>query len=61
MMGSKLLATLTMPWAADGRPTPGVPPVVQDMSLDLAPGSRCLLIGANGAGEEFRQGSKAHF
>lgn len=26
-------------------------PTVRDLSLELPPGSRCLLIGANGAGE----------
>jgi len=36
---------------ADGRPLPGVPPVVQDMSVSLPPGSRCLLVGPNGAGK----------
>lgn len=30
---------------ADGRPLEGVPPVVQDMTASLRPGSRCLLIG----------------
>lgn len=33
---------------ADGRPLPGAPCVVQDMTVQLAPGSRCLLIGPNG-------------
>ncbi|GBF90133.1 ABC transporter I family protein [Raphidocelis subcapitata] len=35
----------------DGRPIPGQPPLITDMTLSLAPGSRCLLIGANGAGK----------
>ena len=35
----------------DGRPLPGVPPVVVDMNLSLPAGSRCLLLGANGAGK----------
>jgi CCR4-NOT complex subunit CAF16 len=35
----------------DGRPIPGQPPLISGMSLDLPPGSRCLLIGANGAGK----------
>ena len=35
----------------DGRPLPGVPPVVVDMHLSLPTGSRCLLLGANGAGK----------
>jgi CCR4-NOT complex subunit CAF16 len=30
---------------------PGCAPSVRDVSLDLPRGSRCLLIGANGAGE----------
>lgn len=38
-------------YAADGRPLPGVPPVVQDMSVQITAGSRCLLIGPNGAGK----------
>jgi len=29
--------------------------VLQDMSLALAPGSRCLLIGANGSGKSVRK------
>lgn len=36
---------------ADGRPIAGQPPLISDMSLSLAPGSRCLLLGANGAGK----------
>lgn len=36
---------------ADGSPAPGSEPVVQDMSMQLLPGQRCLLIGANGAGK----------
>ena len=36
---------------ADGRPIPGIPPVVQGMTLALPRGSRCLLIGGNGAGK----------
>ncbi|KAK9802674.1 hypothetical protein WJX73_004373 [Symbiochloris irregularis] len=35
----------------DGRPLPGVPPVVQNMTVSIARGSRCLLIGPNGAGK----------
>jgi hypothetical protein len=30
---------------------PGCPPSLKDVNLDLPKGSRCLLIGANGAGE----------
>ena len=36
---------------ADGRPIPGVPPVVQGMTIALPRGARCLLIGSNGAGK----------
>jgi CCR4-NOT complex subunit CAF16 len=35
--------SFTYPLSAD--------PTVRDLSLELPPGSRCLLIGANGAGE----------
>jgi len=35
--------TFTYPLASE--------PTVRELSLDLPPGSRCLLIGANGAGE----------
>lgn len=35
----------------DGRPLEGIPPVVQDMTAKLKPGSCCLLIGPNGAGK----------
>ena len=35
----------------DGRPLPGVPPVVEDMSVQIPQGSRVLLIGPNGAGK----------
>jgi CCR4-NOT complex subunit CAF16 len=30
---------------------PGMPPVLQGLNMQLAPGARCLLIGANGAGK----------
>lgn len=36
---------------ADGRPIPGVPPVVQNMSISIPIGARCLLLGSNGAGK----------
>lgn len=36
---------------ADGRPLPGRPPVVQDMTVSLPRGATCLLIGPNGAGK----------
>jgi ABC-type multidrug transport system fused ATPase/permease subunit len=36
---------------ADGRPVPGVPPLIRNLSFALKPGSRCLLLGANGAGK----------
>ena len=35
----------------DGKPLPGVPPVVKDMSLTLPRSSLCLLVGPNGAGK----------
>lgn len=35
--------------SADGRPLPGARSVVQDMNVQMTPGSRCLLIGPNGA------------
>ena len=35
----------------DGRPIPGLPPVVKNMNLKLAPGTCCLLVGPNGAGK----------
>ncbi|GLC46075.1 hypothetical protein PLESTM_001822700 [Pleodorina starrii] len=35
----------------DGRPIPGIPPMLRDLSFSLAPGSTCLLLGANGAGK----------
>ncbi|XP_075265157.1 uncharacterized protein LOC142357394 [Convolutriloba macropyga] len=35
----------------DGRPIPGLPPVVKNMNLKLPPGSCCLLVGPNGAGK----------
>lgn len=35
----------------DGRPLPGVAPVVTDLNLALPRGSRTLLLGANGAGK----------
>ena len=41
----------SMTFCADGRPLPGVPPVVTDMSIKLPAGSRCILVGPNGAGK----------
>lgn len=41
--------TVCAPLTADGRPLPGAPCVVEDMSVQLKPGCRCLLIGPNGA------------
>jgi CCR4-NOT complex subunit CAF16 len=35
----------------DGRPVPGLPPLISGMRLALPPGSRTLLLGANGAGK----------
>ena len=34
---------------------PGSPPVIDDFSLRLPAGSRCLLLGANGAGKAHGQ------
>ena len=34
----------------DGHPPPGSTPLIQDFSLSLYPGDRCLLVGSNGAG-----------
>ncbi|KAK3244132.1 hypothetical protein CYMTET_46245 [Cymbomonas tetramitiformis] len=42
--------TFTYP-AIDGRPLPGVPPMVKDMNLKMYPGQCSLLLGANGAGK----------
>jgi len=35
----------------DGKPKPGIPPVVKGMNLRLPRGSLCLLVGPNGAGK----------
>ncbi|KAL2941731.1 ABC transporter I family member 20 [Bienertia sinuspersici] len=35
----------------DGYPPPGSTPLIQDFSLSLFSGDRCLLVGANGAGK----------
>lgn len=35
----------------DGKPIPGLPPVVQNMNMKLTPGTCCLLVGPNGAGK----------
>ncbi|KAL5981620.1 ABC transporter I member 20 [Asimina triloba] len=35
----------------DGHPPPGSRPLIQDFSLSLNAGDRCLLVGANGAGK----------
>jgi ABC-type multidrug transport system fused ATPase/permease subunit len=43
--------TTTIVPPADGRPVPGVPPLISGMSFALPAGSRCLLLGANGAGK----------
>lgn len=40
-----------IPYSADGRPIPGVPPLLRDLTFSLPPGSTCLLLGANGAGK----------
>ncbi|KAL0454609.1 UNVERIFIED_CONTAM: ABC transporter I family member 20 [Sesamum latifolium] len=35
----------------DGHPPPGSTPLINDFSLALFPGDRCLLVGSNGAGK----------
>ncbi|PWA40044.1 non-intrinsic ABC protein 9 [Artemisia annua] len=35
----------------DGHPPPGSVPLIEDFSLSLKSGERCLLVGANGAGK----------
>ncbi|GAB2229027.1 hypothetical protein Droror1_Dr00023162 [Drosera rotundifolia] len=35
----------------DGHPPPGSIPLIQDFSLTLNAGNRCLLVGSNGAGK----------
>ncbi|KAK3038798.1 hypothetical protein RJ639_027385 [Escallonia herrerae] len=35
----------------DGHPPPGSKPLIDDFSLSLNPGDRCLLVGSNGAGK----------
>ncbi|GKV05844.1 hypothetical protein SLEP1_g17804 [Rubroshorea leprosula] len=35
----------------DGKPPPGSTPVIDDFSLTLNAGDRCLLVGSNGAGK----------
>ncbi|KAG2487694.1 hypothetical protein HYH03_013693 [Edaphochlamys debaryana] len=35
----------------DGRPIPGIPPLIRDLAFSLPAGSTCLLLGANGAGK----------
>ncbi|KAL3814617.1 hypothetical protein ACJIZ3_015885 [Penstemon smallii] len=35
----------------DGHPPPGSTPLIDDFSLALYPGDRCLLVGSNGAGK----------
>ncbi|KAL5700349.1 ABC transporter I member 20 [Ranunculus cassubicifolius] len=35
----------------DGHPPPGSTPLIENFSLSLHPGERCLLVGSNGAGK----------
>uniref|UniRef100_A0A0D6QXG9 ABC transporter domain-containing protein n=1 Tax=Araucaria cunninghamii TaxID=56994 RepID=A0A0D6QXG9_ARACU len=42
--------TFTYP-GIDGQPPAGAKPLIQDFSLTLRAGDRCLLVGANGAGK----------
>lgn len=35
----------------DGQPPPGSTPLIQDFSLTLSSGDRCLMVGSNGAGK----------
>ncbi|KAL7119915.1 hypothetical protein ACP275_02G090800 [Erythranthe tilingii] len=35
----------------DGHPPPGSAPLIEDFSLSLFPGDRCLFVGSNGAGK----------
>lgn len=35
----------------DGRPIPGLPPLIKSMNINIDKGSRVLLLGANGAGK----------
>ncbi|GAA0138223.1 hypothetical protein Leryth_011906 [Lithospermum erythrorhizon] len=35
----------------DGHPPPGSKPLIDDFSISLYPGQRCLLVGSNGAGK----------
>lgn len=52
MISALLPATAFLPvFPADGRPLPGRPPVVQNMTVTLPRGATCLLIGPNGAGK----------
>lgn len=34
----------------DGHPPPGSKPIIDNLSLSLRAGDRCLLVGSNGAG-----------
>ena len=41
--------TFTYP-GIDGHPPPNALPLIEDLTLSLNAGDRCLLVGANGAG-----------
>lgn len=37
----------------DGKPPPGAKPLITEFNMTLKSGDRCLLIGANGAGQYY--------
>lgn len=44
----------------DGHPPPGSKPLIDDFSLTLNAGDRCLLVGSNGAGSFIHFSSLCH-